>query len=374
MPNKPNPKFWNFIRTSESVTDLYIYDEIAAKQSFNPQTYERGTEVTSKDFVRDLGWVDTPQIVVHINSGGGDSIEAVAIGQAIKDARAAGKKVICHVDGLCASAAVTVAMACEKIMIPANAYMMIHDPAVLLLGYFGEDDLTKLSGQLNTCKRGIIATYAERTGKDEKEISKAMAAETWMDGAAAVSEHYADELLETPATLNVVEDADNRTVNVSGAVLSCAVFNRAPDALKNLKKQSVKGETNVDIKNCDDLRTAYPELVKEVEDNARKTGAAEERERMHGLDEVASAVPAEMLNKAKYETFAGAKDVLFDAAKGGKLVNSNSVLAGMAADAVIVNQVPGVVSVPGASELTKEQKDVAAAMNFAEAAFKKMRK
>lgn len=374
VPNKPNLKFWNFIRASETVTDLYIYDEIAAKRSFDPQTWEQGTEVTSKDFVRDLSYVDTPQIVVHINSGGGDSIEAVAIGQAIKDVRSAGKRVICHIDGLCASAAVTVAMACEKILIPANAYMMIHDPAVLLLGYFGEGDLTKLSGQLNASKRGIIAAYAERTGKSEREISKAMSAETWMDGATAVSERYADELLETPAELDVVEDTESRTVNVSGAVLSCAVFNRAPDALKNLKKQHTKGETKVDIKNSNDLREAYPELVKEIENSARTAGASEERERMRGLDEVASAIPAEMLNEAKYETLAGAKDVLFDAAKGGKLVNSAGVLAGMAKDAAVVNQVPGAISVPGANEPTQEQKDVAAVKNFAEAAFKNMRK
>lgn len=100
VPNKPNLKFWNFIRASETVTDLYIYDEIAAKRSFDPQTREQGTEVTSKDFVRDLSYVDTPQIVVHINSGGGDSIEAVAIGQAIKDVRSAGKRVAVPLNGL----------------------------------------------------------------------------------------------------------------------------------------------------------------------------------------------------------------------------------------------------------------------------------
>ena len=77
----------NWVQASETVTDLYLYDYIAHKKSYNWLTGKTGEEITAQDIVTGLADVATPEIVVHINSGGGDAAEGVAIAQAIKDER-----------------------------------------------------------------------------------------------------------------------------------------------------------------------------------------------------------------------------------------------------------------------------------------------
>lgn len=57
-----------------------------------------------------------------------------------------------------------------------------------------------------------------------------------------------------------------------------------------------KNETKTEIKSTEDLEWAYPELCKNIADRA----AAAERQRMKDLDKIGAAVPAELLNEAKY--------------------------------------------------------------------------
>ena len=182
----------NWVQASETVTDLYLYDYIAHKKSYNWLTGENGEEITAQDIVSGLAGVTTPEIVVHINSGGGDAAEGVAIVQAIKDERSKGRKIACQIDGICASAAVNVALACDPVRIPRNAYMMIHDPACNQDGLFTARELRKGADQLDVVKRGIVSGYAERTGLSDREIARMMAAETWMTGEEAVASHFAD--------------------------------------------------------------------------------------------------------------------------------------------------------------------------------------
>ena len=187
---------WNFVPANEQTTDLYIYDDIASQKSYDPWTGEKGNEVSAKQFMEQLKKVTTPNIMVHINSAGGEATEGVAIGQSIKDARAAGKKIDCKVDGMCASSAVNIAIACETVYIPNNAYMMIHDAAAWLHGYYMATEMALKIKQLDTLKKGIVAGYVEKTGLNEREISRMMAATTWMTGAEAVEKGFADVLLD----------------------------------------------------------------------------------------------------------------------------------------------------------------------------------
>ena len=77
----------------------------------------------------------------------------------------------------------------------------------------------------------------------------------------------------------------------------------------------------MEIKNLEDLKTAYPDLCAQLENSARQEGQAEERERLQAIDDVAGVVSPELLNAAKYGEPTDAKDLLFKAAKAGELVN-----------------------------------------------------
>lgn len=344
-------KFWNISLIDEENADVLIYDEIAMKKSHNWWSDEEGTEVTPTAFRDDLAGIMANNICVRINSGGGDVFAAESIATAIKDERAKGKKISCKIDGICASAAVQIAMACDKIMIPSSAYMMIHDPLTFLFGYYQVADLKKCMNTLEKIKSGIINAYADKTGIEKKEIAKLMTAETWFTGDEAVEKGFADEILHENIETETVEDSDDEFF-VNGVSYKFAAFANVPEALKNkafnvknistikTKTEKEEGANEMEFKNAAELKAAFPEFVNELTEGARNEGATAERARLQAIDELSGKVDGEMLNKAKYETFENAETVAYNAMKDGKFVNA-TVMNALADDAQAVNGVAG---------------------------------
>ncbi len=132
-----------------------------------------------------LGEVDT--IEVHINSKGGDAFEGVAIHNKLKQHPA---RVEMHVDGVAASAASIVLMAGDKITVPKNAIVMIHNPRTI--GEGGESELNAAIAQWKSVRTSAIETYTARTGLTAEAIQSMMATETWMTGEEAVAKKFAD--------------------------------------------------------------------------------------------------------------------------------------------------------------------------------------
>lgn len=345
-----------------------MYDYISHEKTVDWKTGEAGSEITAQEIIDQLAAVPTQEIVVHINSGGGDATEGVAIAQALKDARGKGKRISCQVDGLCASAAVNVALACSPVRIPRNAYMMIHDPACFQVGLFTASEMRKSAEQLDAVKRGIVAGYAERTGLSNREIARMMAAETWMTGEEAVTAHFADELLEEPVTIQ--RDFSTQNLMLNGHMVNIAPFDHIPEPLE-AAKPSPKEEETMEIKNLEDLKAAYPDLVAQLVDAAKLEGQTQERQRLQAIDQVASVVSPELLDAAKYEKPVDARDLLFQAAKEGQLVNRTgaAVLAGFAQDAQTVNAVGGFANSGAAPGLSPEQAKKAQAEAAAAKAF-----
>jgi len=347
-------KFWNISQIDDDNVDLMIYDEIATKTSTNLWTGEKGTEVTPTAFRDELSAVTANNICVRINSNGGDVFAAESIATVIKDERAKGKKITCKIDGICASAAVQIAMACESIAIPSSAYMMIHDPLTFLFGYYQATDLKKLQHTLNKIKAGIVNAYVEKTGIDKQKIEQLMTNETWFTGDEAVEKGFADELLFADVDVEPKEgegESDDDEFIVNGVTYKFAAFTNVPEELKNkafnvkniLKNNSIsnkKGVKEMEFKNATELALAFPDFVNELQETARNEGAKAERARLQAIDELGNTVDGEFLNAAKYETFDTAEAVAYKAMKEGKFVNK-TVINALAADAQGANAVTG---------------------------------
>ena len=113
-------KSWYTIRARASGTEVLIYDEIGAYG------------VTAKGFLAELGALpDDAAIDLRLNSPGGSVFDAVAIYNALK--RHEGTITV-WIDGIAASAASYIAMAGDTIIMPENAFLMIHDPSGLVMG------------------------------------------------------------------------------------------------------------------------------------------------------------------------------------------------------------------------------------------------
>jgi ATP-dependent Clp protease protease subunit len=171
---------WYAIRARGTGAEVAIYDEIGAYG------------VSAKGFLAELGALpDGTPVDLRLNSPGGSVFDAVAIYNALK--RHAGTVTV-WIDGIAASAASYVAMAGDEIVMPENAFLMIHDPSGLAMGTAG--DMRAMAEALDKIAGSLVRGYAAKSGKTDDEIAALMAAETWFDAADAVAAGFADRLAD----------------------------------------------------------------------------------------------------------------------------------------------------------------------------------
>ena len=151
-------KSWYTIRARTSGTEVLIYDEIGAYG------------VTAKGFLAELGALpDDAAIDLRLNSPGGSVFDAVAIYNALK--RHPGEITV-WIDGIAASAASYIAMAGDLIVMPENAFLMIHDPSGLVMGT--AEDMRATADALDKVKVSLIQGYAAKSGATDEEIAALM--------------------------------------------------------------------------------------------------------------------------------------------------------------------------------------------------------
>ena len=171
---------WYTIRARDSGAEVLIYDEIGAYG------------VSAKGFLAELGALpDDSAIDLRLNSPGGSVFDAVAIHNALS--RHAGTVTV-WIDGIAASAASYIAMAGDEIVMPENAFLMIHDPSGMVMGTAA--DMRDMAGTLDKIAGSMLRGYAARSGKPEDEIAALMAAETWFDAAEALEAGLATRMAE----------------------------------------------------------------------------------------------------------------------------------------------------------------------------------
>ncbi|NYS26059.1 Clp protease ClpP [Rhodobacteraceae bacterium 2376] len=171
---------WYTIRARASGAEVLIYDEIGAYG------------VSAKGFLAELGALpeDAP-IDLRLNSPGGSVFDAVAIYNALT--RHAGTVTV-WIDGIAASAASYIAMAGDEIIMPENAFLMIHDPSGIVMGTAA--DMRDMAGALDKLAASMTRGYAAKAGKPEAEIAALMAAETWFDARDALELGLATRMAE----------------------------------------------------------------------------------------------------------------------------------------------------------------------------------
>ena len=173
-------KSWYTIRARASGAEVLIYDEIGAYG------------VTAKGFLAELGaMADDAAIDLRLNSPGGSVFDAVAIFNALK--RHSGEITV-WIDGIAASAASYIAMAGDSVVMPQNAFLMIHDPSGLVMGT--AEDMRSTAEALDKVKGSLIQGYAAKSGKPDGEIAALMAAETWLDAEEALALGLIDRIAE----------------------------------------------------------------------------------------------------------------------------------------------------------------------------------
>ena len=175
-------KFWNFNDKGDT-GELMLYGDISDFTWY-------GDEVTPKQFKKDLDALgEIKNLDIYINSGGGDVFAGQAIHSMLK--RHTAYKTV-YVDGLAASIASVIAMAGDKIVMPANAMMMIHKAWTIAMG--NANQFRKMADDMDKIDESIVSVYTSKTGKEAEEIAALLDAETWLTAEDAVAEGFADEI------------------------------------------------------------------------------------------------------------------------------------------------------------------------------------
>lgn len=133
--------------------------------------------------------------------------------------------IIAHVDSWAASIASVIALACDKVIMPANTYLMIHRPQVNASG--NVDDLQEAIAFLENITDSIVKTYMEAAaeGVTEERVRDLMKQESWLS---------AEQCAELFKTVELAEKRLEAVAQVTSFANApeCLKVNRAGNALK----------------------------------------------------------------------------------------------------------------------------------------------
>lgn len=158
-------------------TKLYIYSDIGGWFGVWPE-----------DIVAELSDIEG-DVELHLHSPGGDAFDGVAIYNALLQHPG---KVHGSVDGLAASAASVIAMACDDLTMRRGSQLMIHDAWGYAVG--PAEDMESMRVFLDKISESIAEIYADRAGGTAKQWRAAMKAESWYRDREAVEAGLADKI------------------------------------------------------------------------------------------------------------------------------------------------------------------------------------
>lgn len=180
--------------TESSPWTLYLYEPI--------DSYGGYWGVSASEFAAALrGIPSDAELVVRLNSPGGEFSEAVAIGNLI---RSRAGRTTAIVDGLAASAASYLAVIVEDVTMGVDAQIMIHNAWGITIGDDADHMATAalLGGVCDT----LASAYARKAGGELAGWRAAMAAETWYGADEAVAAGLADRVLGQDAAADLDDE------------------------------------------------------------------------------------------------------------------------------------------------------------------------
>ena len=320
ITNGPQPatarKCWNMITDAGSDSaEITLYGDVCSQQPTDWWTGEAlpGNFITPEGFLDDLALIkDKAEIVVKINSGGGDLYTGIAIHNALKGLK--GHKTVI-VEGLAASAASVIACAGDDVQVHPGSIIMIHGAAVGVVDYMTAEDVKKIGKNLEAANNAIAQIYHEKTGLEVETLRSMMKSETWMVGQDAVDKKFANTLL-SDAGPSMSLTADKKILLVAGVRHDLKGFHNipgnipveqdapAPKAVANKNKPLVSGEGENTMTEKE-LRAQFPDIVAAIEkaaaETARTDAVKQERARLQSIEEIESQIGDKtLIAAAKY--------------------------------------------------------------------------
>lgn len=227
---------------TENSAELYVYGDIVSQEWLkwdNDDTCPKDVA----DFLKEIE--DVENLAVYINSCGGSVFAGMAIYNQLKRYKA--NKTV-YVDGLAGSIASVIMFSGDEIIVPANAFVMIHKPWQYLWGGFNSDEFRKMAEDLDRIEEGMLNVYEQnlKEGVDIETVKQLVKDETWLTGTEAAK------------YFNITAGEES---NAAACISGYFNYKKIPEELQSKQKGVVKDEeieilierVNRTIKNNEEL-------------------------------------------------------------------------------------------------------------------------
>ena len=217
---KSNVK-WNLkIKNSAEKAEIWIYGNIIddVDGGFLKAYHADEGYVFPAKIREQLDEIGDKPVSLYFASDGGDVNAGFAIASIIQRLKG---ETTAYIDSWAASIASVIALACDKVIMPENTFLMIHNPSTICWGNAAE--LRQCADLLDTMRDSIIKIYKAHAS-EETDFVKLMDEETWLNAEDASK------------IWNHVERAEASTK----AVAYFTGYDKAPDCIKKHEEEAVK--------------------------------------------------------------------------------------------------------------------------------------
>ncbi|MCM3628797.1 Clp protease ClpP [Paenibacillus glycanilyticus] len=203
------------------------------------------TELTIYGIIGDSYWEDsvsasdidnalkgiTGDIIIHLNSPGGDAFDGIAIYNRLKKHDG---KVTINVDGFAASAASVIAMAADELNMGLGSMLMIHEASTIVWGT--KSAMRKQANVLDELEEGLIDIYMTKANVTREEIRAAVDAETWFSAQKAVEIGFANKATSDDDKEAVITQLRNKLAQANNQIEQLMVNQVTPEVVQSETK------------------------------------------------------------------------------------------------------------------------------------------
>ena len=180
--------------------------------------YWRDDDVINAKDIRDSLDTVTDDIVIKLNSPGGDVFEGIEIYNYLKDHPS---NITVEVTGLAASAATFIVAGANDVIMNVGTSLMIHEASTFAWG--NKQDIQKTLNALETIDDSILAIYSDKTGQSVDKLREWMNEEKWFTSDEAVKYGFANSVKR--------EEPQNEPQNIAAMIQDAVAV-----AIANLKE------------------------------------------------------------------------------------------------------------------------------------------
>lgn len=210
---------WYQIRVQAERAEVLIYDEIGA------------FGVTAKEFVREFEALTVPNILLRLNTPGGDVFDGLAIYNAV---RARHTQTDVRVDGLAASVGSLIALGGRSLTMQPTAFLMLHNPWAIAIG--DAETMRQMAATLEKVGGTLARVYAGR-GIPIETVRAWMDAETWFTAQEALDARLIDRIESAEP-----EASSEPQTQEPAARWNLSHYRRVPAALRQLAEAPDESE------------------------------------------------------------------------------------------------------------------------------------